>query len=98
LIPNSKAKAVDPAGLDNLLLAAGKGCARFLEHAIGQKLGRPVSFWDGPDGLGAFLSEEIKAAGIPNARLPELLTPRAVLTPIFRRPKRNPAGRRKAVR
>lgn len=71
--------AEDPAGLDKLLLAAGKGVARFLEAAIESKLGRPVPLWDGPDGLGAVLDEHLKAAGVPNKRLPELLTPRAVV-------------------
>ena len=69
----------DPAGLDQLLMAAGKGVTRFLEGVASAKLGRPVQLWDGPDGLGAILQEHIEAAGVPNQRLPELLTPRAVL-------------------
>lgn len=85
----------DPAGLDKLLLSAGKGIARYVEFAIGAKIGRPVSIWDGPDGLGAMLQEHIEAAGIPNKRLPELVTPRALLTPILPRPKRRA---RKVVR
>lgn len=85
----------DPAGLDKLLLAAGKGIARYVEFAIGAKIGRRVSIWDGPDGLGAILQEHIEAAGIPNKRLPELVTPRALLTPILPRPKRRA---RKVVR
>ena len=70
---------VDPAGLDKLLLAAGKGCARYLESLVQQKLGRPVNIWDGKDGLGAILEESLENAGVPNKRLPELLTPRLVL-------------------
>jgi hypothetical protein len=69
----------DPAGLDKLLLAAGKGCARFLESLAQAKLGTPFNFWDGQDGLGAVLEEHLKSAGVPNKRLPELVTPRAVL-------------------
>jgi len=69
----------DPAGLDKLLLAAGKGVTRYLEGLCLQKLGRPVNLWDGPDGLGAVLGEHLKAAGVPNKRLPDLLTPRLVV-------------------
>lgn len=69
----------DPAGLDKLLLAAGKGVARYLEGLAQQKLGRPVSLWDGKDGLGAVLEEHLKSAGVPNKRLPELISPRLVL-------------------
>ncbi len=78
----------DPAGLDKLLLAAGKGVTRYLEGLAGQKLGRPVNFWDGPDGLGAVLGEHLKAAGVPNKRLPELLTPRLVLEKAIPRKRR----------
>ena len=69
----------DEAGLDKLLLAAGKGVARFLEGAAQQRFRVPLNLWDGPDGLGAVLDEHLKAAGVPNKRLPELLTPRAVI-------------------
>jgi hypothetical protein len=69
----------DPAGLDKLLLAAGKGCARFLEGVISRKLGSPVNFWDGADGLGAILEEQLQNAGVPNKRFGELLRPRLVL-------------------
>ena len=80
----------DPAGLDQLLLAAAKGVTRFAERFAGEKLGRPVNIWDGADGLGAVLDEHIKAAGVPNKRLPELLTPRLVLKTgvTHRRPRR----------
>jgi len=71
---------VDSAGLDKLLLAAGKGCARYVEQLLEVKLGRPLNIWDGPDGLGAVLEESLKSAGVPNKRLPELFTPRAVLS------------------
>lgn len=87
--------AQDPAGLDQLLLAAGKGVARYLEAAVGAKLGRRVNLWDGPDGLGAVLEEHLKAAGVPNKRLPELLTPRAVVAAIG--PKRKTIVRRRKV-
>ena len=83
---NAQAKPVpvdDPAGLDKLLLAAGEGVARFLEGLCQEKLGRPVNLWDGPDGLGAVLDEHLKAAGVPNKRLPELLTPRTVAGAMF---------------
>src|SRR5258708_5104098 len=73
----------DPAGLDQLLLAAGKGCARYLESLASRQLGRPGNFWDGAEGLGAVLTEHLKAAGVPNKRLPELLTPRAVVATYF---------------
>ncbi len=69
----------DPAGLDKLLLAAEKGCARFLEGLTARKLGVQVNLWDGKDGLGAVLEESLKSAGVPNKRLPDLFTPRAVL-------------------
>lgn len=66
---------LDPAGLDQLLLAAGKGVTRWLEA----KLGSRVNLWDGEDGLGNVLEEHIAAAKIPNKRLPDLLTPRMVV-------------------
>ena len=69
----------DPAGLDKLLLAAGKGVARYLENLAQVKLGQPLNLWDGKDGLGAVLEEHLQAAGVPNKRLSELLTPRRVL-------------------
>lgn len=69
----------DPAGLDKLLLAAGKGCARFLEGLTARKLGVQVNLWDGKDGLGAVLEESLKSAGVPNKRLPDLFTPRLVI-------------------
>lgn len=80
----------DPAGLDKLLLAAAQGVTRWLEAGAALQLGRPVNLWDGPDGLGAVLKEHLEAAGVPNKRLPELITPRAVVEslPIRRRPVR----------
>jgi len=99
-----------PAGLDKLLLAAGKGCARFLEGVISRKLGSPVNFWDGADGLGAILEEQLKQAGVPNKRFSEILTPRlvveeigSVFTPIVkplhpRKRKRLPIRPRRAKR
>lgn len=78
----------DPAGLDELLLAAGKGVTRFLEGLVSSKLGRPVNIWDGPDGLGAVLKEHIDAAGVPNKRLPELLTPRLVVNEFAPKPRK----------
>lgn len=81
----------DPAGLDKLLLAAGKGCARFLEGLAEKKLGTRVNLWDGVDGLGAVLEESLKSAGVPNKRLNDLVTPRLVLQQtgaIRKRPRR----------
>ncbi len=72
----------DPAGLDSLLLAAGKGVARWLEGAVQQKTGMPVSIWDGKDGLGAVLQEHLQAVGVPNKRLPELVTPRSIVSAV----------------
>ncbi len=69
----------DPAGLDEVFLAAGKGVARFLETAARQRLGMNIQLWDGADGLGAVLAEHLKDVGVPNKRAVELLTPRAVL-------------------
>lgn len=89
--------ARDPAGLDELLLAAGKGVTRFLEGLASSKLGRPVNLWDGADGLGAILKEHIDAAGVPNQRLPELLTPRAVVTELGFAPRKKKALRRARV-
>jgi hypothetical protein len=77
--PEVEPIASDPAGLDKLLLAAGKGVARFLESLTLQKTGYTVELWDGADGLGAVLEEHLKAAGVPNKRLPEIVTPRAVI-------------------
>lgn len=85
----------DPAGLDKMLMAAGKGVARFLEGAVQKRFGMPLNLWDGPDGLGAILDEHLKAAGVPNKRLPELLTPRSVLN--FKVKRRRAARRRKAL-
>ncbi len=86
----------DPAGLDQLILAAGKGLARWAERLAGEKLGRPVTIWDGRDGLGAVLSEHLAAAGVPNKRLPELITPRAMIQKLdmqaARRPRRRVRG------
>ncbi len=89
----TSAPVKDPAGLDELLLAAGKGLARFVERWGADKLGRPVNIWDGVNGLGAVLTEHIEAAGIPNKRLPELVTPRSISGAVFgpaktRRPRR----------
>lgn len=89
MMPAVPVKASDPAGLDNVILAAGQGVTRWLESLIASKLGRPVNLWDGPNGLGAVLREHIEAAGVPNKRFPELVTPRSVLSPIIgARPKR----------
>jgi hypothetical protein len=71
--------AKDPAGLDELLLAAGKGITRYLEQIATAKLGKPIELWDGQDGLGQVLEEHLKAAGVPNKRLPELVTPRSIV-------------------
>jgi len=70
---------VDPAGLDKLLLAAAKGVTRFAEQIAESKLGKRIDIWEGKDGLGQVLQEHLEAAGIPNKRLPELVTPRAVV-------------------
>lgn len=71
-------RQIDPAGLDQLLLAAAKGITRFAESALASK-GMPVQIWDGKDGLGAVLGEHIAKVGVPNERLPQLLTPRLVV-------------------
>ncbi len=78
----------DPAGLDQLLMAAAKGGSRYFERLVSQQLGRKVNLWDGPDGLGAVLEEHMKAAGVPNKRLPDLLTPRLVVSNIVGKPRR----------
>ena len=85
----------DPAGLDKLLLAAGKGVARYLENMAQVKLGQPLNLWDGKDGLGAVLEEHLQAAGVPNKRLSELLTPRLVLQNVV--PKKRNVRRLKAT-
>lgn len=86
----------DPAGLDKLLLAAGKGCARFLESVVERRFGTAINLWDGQDGLGAVLEEHLKAAGVPNKRLPELLTPRLVMNRAGLTAKKRPVRRLKA--
>ena len=88
----------DPAGLDQLLLAAAKGVTRFAERVAGEKLGRPVSLWDGADGLGAVLGEHIAAAGIPNKRLPELVSPRSISGAVFGMPSAKVRRRPRRVR
>ena len=85
--------AKDPAGLDQIILAACQGGARYLEGIASAKLGRPVNIWDGVDGLGAVLQEHIAAAGVPNKRLPELLTPRAIVREIAPRRQRRKVAR-----
>ena len=87
----------DPAGLDKLLLAAGKGIARYLENMAQVKLGQPLNLWDGKDGLGAVLEEHLQAAGVPNKRLSELLTPRLVLQNAGVTPKKRNVRRLKAT-
>jgi hypothetical protein len=87
----------DPAGLDKLLLAAGKGIARYLENMAQVKLGQPLNLWDGADGLGAVLEEHLQAAGVPNKRLSELLTPRLVLQNAGVVPKKRNVRRLKAT-
>lgn len=69
----------DSAGLDRVFLALGKGVTRYLEAVVQKHTGRTVNVWDGVNGLGAVLEEHLKAAGVPNKRLPELLTARAVI-------------------
>jgi len=68
----------DPAGLDKLLLALGESCARWAEAKVA-RLGVRVELWEGKDGLGAVVQEQIKAHGIPNKRFQELVTPRAIV-------------------
>jgi hypothetical protein len=93
-----KAQAIvqeDPAGLDKLLLAAGKGVCRYLEGVAAAKIGRHIELWDGPDGLGAVLDEHLKEAGVPNKRLSDFITPRALTA--FVVPKRKIVKRRRKV-
>ena len=78
---------MNPAGLDQLLLAAAKGLTRYAERAAAQKLGTSVNIWDGDNGLGAVMAEHLQAAGVPNLTLPQIVTPRAVVT-AFKRPRR----------
>ncbi len=85
--------AKDPAGLDQIILSACQGCARYLEGAVSAKLGRPVSIWDGVDGLGAVLQEHIAAAGVPNKRFFDVLTPRAIVREISPRRQRRKVAR-----
>jgi phosphoribosylformimino-5-aminoimidazole carboxamide ribonucleotide (ProFAR) isomerase len=67
----------DPAGLDKLLLAAGKGITRYLEGVCQTRLGHPVSLWDliaqfQADGLRHVLCTDIErdgALGGPNLAL-----------------------------
>ncbi len=81
----------DPAGLDKLILAAGEGVARWAEGVLASR-GVTVNIWDGRNGLGAVLGEHIEAAGIPNKRAHELLTPRAVVEMMA------PKKRKRAIR
>jgi hypothetical protein len=62
---------VNPAGLDQLIMAAGKAASRFIENK-----GFPFAIWDGPDGFGAVLREHLDAAKVPNKTLPEMFTAR----------------------
>ncbi len=88
----------DPAGLDETLLAAGKGIARWLESAVEAKTGIRPTIWDGKDGLGAVLQEHLEAAGVPNKRLPELVTPRSVLGAVHGHPATSRLKRRGRAR
>ena len=82
----------DPAGLDRLVMAAGEGLARWGE-GLAARHGIKVEIWDGPNGLGAVLGEHIERAGVPNKRLAELVTPRAIVESLAA-----PKKRRRAVR
>lgn len=69
--------ASDPAGLDNLLLAIGEGCARWAERKVAG-LGVHINLWDGVDGLGEVVKDVISQQGIPNKRFNELVSPRII--------------------
>ena len=71
------AAPIDPAGLDQVLLRAAKGVARFAEQRL-TMAGLPISIWDGNDGLGKVLEETIAGAKVPNLRFQQLVTPRSV--------------------
>lgn len=88
----------DPAGLDKLLLSAGQAFTRYLESLIEKKTGTPIKLWDGQDGLGKVLEEQLRAAGVPNKRLPELVTPRAILDAFVPRGVAEAGGTLKPVR
>lgn len=79
----------DPAGLDQLLLAAGKGIARFVEGRAAS-YGVKVDLWDGATGLGAVLGEALQDAGVPNQRFADLVSPRSIAehAGIVRKPRR----------
>ncbi len=79
----------DPAGLDQLLLAAGKGVARYVE-GLAARHGVNVNLWDGNDGLGAVLAESFENAGVPNQRFADLVSPRSIAqrAGIIRKPSR----------
>jgi hypothetical protein len=87
----------DPAGLDKLLLAAAKAITLSWETLVAARTGKPLSLWDGKDGVGAVMEEYLQARGVPNKRLSELLTPRLVLQNAGVAPKRRNVRRLKAT-
>lgn len=88
LLTPSVKPAEDPAGLDQLLLAVFRTGCSIIETQLSNKTGTQVKLWGGKDGLGAVIEEHIKRAGIPNKRLPELVTPRSVIEALTRPPKK----------
>lgn len=67
----------DPAGLDKLLLAFGKGIHDFAK-AKASNHGVHFDVWSGKDGLEETLKAVMKDCKVPNKRLSELFTPRSI--------------------
>jgi len=79
----------DPAGLDKLLLAAGKGLHDLARGVASSKGFTIPEFWGGENGLEAVLRQAIAERGIPNKRLPDLVNPRTLAenAGLIRKPK-----------
>ena len=68
---------VDPAGLDKVLLAAGKAAHDFVMGKAA-RFGIRLDWWSGENGLEAVIQDAIREHEIPNKRFPELVSPRSI--------------------
>lgn len=69
-------KPVDPAGLDQVLVAAARAAVQWADRRLGQsgfRLELETRLFNGEDGLGAVIQRAAQEHGVPNQRFPELL-------------------------
>ena len=74
---HSAKRPEDPAGLDKVLLAAGKAAHDFVV-AKAARFGIHLDWWNGKNGLQAVIQDAIREHEIPNKRFPELVSPRSL--------------------